>query len=246
MPAAGGAAGRSGRSRPGRCCSPRPAVAGWPASRCHRGSPPRHRSGRRAPRGARPRPAAARDRPPRECARPAEPGTPKEAATAPARAKDIWLASSASSIISRSVRRLPDRSSISSSGANTRPHERQPTLASRICTTPAAVSNRRSRVRLPLRAKSLITPQPGQPNGAGSSRTGSHFGPQTWSISRSCRSSRAAASAAAGSSSRIATAHASSCDQVSDSPSPGSSAVKARVVSGTATAPRIGCHHPNS
>ncbi len=82
-------------------------------------------------------------------------------------------------------------------------------------------------------------PKDGHPNGAGRSRTGIHFGPHTWSINRSCNDSSAAASAAEGTASRIATAHASSWDQDNDSPSSGTSAVKASVVSDTAVAPHV-------
>ncbi len=56
-------------------------------------------------------------------ARPAEPGSPKRRASVPTRANDICVASSASSTLSRSVRRFPDRSSMSSSG---RTHVRRP------------------------------------------------------------------------------------------------------------------------
>jgi hypothetical protein len=103
----------------------------------------------------------------------------------PARAKLTWLDSSARSTVSRSVRRFPDNPSISSSGANTRPHSRHPTCHNTSSTTPAAVCSLRLRVRLPLRAKSPAVPQRGQANDAASPRTGDHRGPHTESINRS-------------------------------------------------------------
>ncbi len=120
----------------------------------------------------------------------------------PARAKLTWLDSSARS----TVRRLPESPSMSSNGANTRPHSRHPTCQHTSSTVPAAVCSFRRRVRLPLRAKSSAFPQRGHANGAGRFRTGAHRGPHTESINRSCASASVASTARNGTSRDICTA----------------------------------------
>lgn len=128
------------------------------------------------------------------------------------------------------MRRLPSGPSISSNGAKTRPHERHPTCHKMISTRPAAVCSTRGRVRRPWRAKSLPARHFGHRNGASRSRTGAHFAPQTLSISRSCASSKACASACRGTSLPICTAKAWSVFHDTDPDSSGISIVKASVV----------------
>jgi hypothetical protein len=76
--------------------------------------------------------------------------------------------------MSRSVRRLRNRPSITSSGANTFRQPRQPTRHRISSTVPAAVCSLPGRVRFPFRAKSSRAAHLGHANGAFRPRTGTH------------------------------------------------------------------------
>ena len=149
------------------------------------------------------------------------------------RAKLTCVDSSARSTVSRSLRRLPDNPSMISSGANTRRQSRQPTCQHTSSTVPAAVCSLRLRVRFPLRAKSSVVPQRGQPKRAGRPRTGAHRGPHTESINRSWASASVASSARSGTSRDICTANDSNSDHDERASSTPGSTVSDRVVADT-------------